>query len=203
METLRKISIFECLEEKYLIELKKICKLKQYTKNQIIFFEGEEPKSLLIIIKGKVAVYKTKENGNETIINIFYEGELFAEAPCFNNFAYPASCKCLQDCEILTVDYKQFKDKFLQNPEICLKLISGLSQKIKKLSRFISDHNKTAAQKLAEYLMYHDINDIKQKDLAARLNIRPETLSRAITKFANDGIIQDNFVDKLKLAELL
>lgn len=198
-EAITQVGIFSFLDQKYIDELVVISRIKEYSREQIVFFEGDVPKDLLIILDGKVSVYQTKENGTETVINIFYDNEIFAEAPCFNSFNYPASAKCLSECKILHINYAKFKDSFLKNPDVALQLISGLSQKIKKLSRFISNANKTAVQKVAEYMLYNDISKIKNKDLASRLNIRPETLSRTITKMQKDGV----FYDKQKLIDLL
>ena len=37
-------------------------------------------------------------------------------------------------------------------------------------------------------MLYYDINKIKKKDLAAKLNIRPETLSRIMAKFTQEKL---------------
>ena len=190
MQSLKQIDLFSNFSDDELKSLSSISKIESYTKDSIIFFEGDVANNLLIIISGKVAVYKTKENANETILNTFYTGELFAEAPCIYDFAYPASAKCLDDTQILYINFEKFKTIFLSDAKISLQIILALSQKIKKLSRFIEDGNKTAAQKLTEYLQNNNLDDIKHKDLAAKLNIRAETLSRLIAKLTlrNKGV---------------
>lgn len=187
MQELRNISLFENFDDDKLKRLMQISHIRNFEKDQIIFFEGEEAKNLLIILSGKTCVYKTKENANEIILSVFYDGELFAEAPCINHFAYPASAKCLQNSKILLINFEKFKSIFLSDTDISMQIIAALSKKVKQLSRFISDVDKTASQKLAEYLQCHNIDEIKRKDLAAKLNIRPETLSRMLSRLKRDA----------------
>ena len=101
MDELKNIGLFSLLDDEELKTLKSISKIQHYKKEQILFFEGEEAKNLLIVLSGKVAVYKVKDSGDETVLGIFNEGDLFAEAPCINSFLYPASAKCLQESKIL------------------------------------------------------------------------------------------------------
>ncbi|MEY4504298.1 MAG: hypothetical protein RL154_591 [Pseudomonadota bacterium] len=203
MELLNKISYFSCLDDVNLKKLEKVCKTKQYAKEQIIFFEGETPTKLFIIVNGKVAVYKTRNNGDKIILNIFSDGEMFAEAPCFNNFAYPASSKCLQDSNILEIDYASFQNILSTNQDMSLQIIAGLGLKVRKLSNFIASYDKTAIQRVAEYLIKNNSDIIKHKDIAERLNMRPETFSRTISKLIQKGAIIDNTVNRDELYKLL
>lgn len=41
-----------------------------YAPNQIVFFEGEIPKKLLVLIRGGVRIYKTHQNREETLHHI-------------------------------------------------------------------------------------------------------------------------------------
>jgi DNA-binding MarR family transcriptional regulator len=82
-------------------------------------------------------------------------------------------------------------------------IISGLGLKVRKLSNFIASYDKTAMQRVAEYLITNNTNTIKHKDIAERLNMRPETFSRTIAKLIQKGAIIDNVVNRDELYKLL
>lgn len=79
-----------------------------YNKNEILFFEGEIPKKILVILKGKVRIYKTTQNKEETL-HYIESLNFIAEMPSFLQIPYPASAVCMNECEILEIDLEIFK----------------------------------------------------------------------------------------------
>ena len=56
--------------------------------NQILFHEGEECKSIFIIIDGQITILNYSLNGNEEIISILNKNDVFANALIFSNNNY-------------------------------------------------------------------------------------------------------------------
>ena len=56
--------------------------------NQILFHEGEECKSIFIIIEGQITILNYSLNGNEEIISILNKNDVFANALIFSNNNY-------------------------------------------------------------------------------------------------------------------
>ena len=99
---------------------------------------------------------------------------------------------CETDCEILEIDYAKFEQNFLRNPNISMKIIYSLSQKIKTLQSVI-DSNLTmnTFSRTCKFLYEneHLLSTLSQRKIAAILNITPETLSRNISILKKEKIV--------------
>ena len=80
---LRKISLFFNIDDKLLNEISKFCIIKNFKKNEIIFFEGEKDKYFYGIIHGNVLMYDSDEKGNIIPKNQFGCGDILVLLPKF------------------------------------------------------------------------------------------------------------------------
>ena len=58
----------------------------------------------------------------------------------YEEMDFLANCSFDTDAEVILIDYKKFKEEFLQKPEISIFFIKSLTKKIKFLQNFI-DYN--------------------------------------------------------------
>ncbi|WP_187648290.1 Crp/Fnr family transcriptional regulator [Nitrosophilus labii] len=195
MENLSKYYLFENLNEDQLKKLKKISKTYNYTKGTMLFFEGEKPKSLILLTDGILQVYKTDTKGNKIILHHFYPVSLIAEIVNLENMPYPASAEFITDGQAVLIDYKEFEQEFLRNPDISFMFIKSLTKKIKFLEDVITNNivmNSTA--RVAKFIYEHEEDFIKMKksQIAEKLHIAPETFSRILKKLKTLKLIEKN-----------
>jgi len=192
IKELRKINIFENLSESELKLLSSFCVKKNYSKGEIVFYEKDQPTSLLILVEGVLRVYKTNPKGNEIIINKFYPTALVAEMPLLENIPYPASAAFESDGVILEIDFERFKKEFLQNPEVAFRFFKSLSQKIKTLENVIAlNVVLDSTSRVAKYICENDdALKMRHSEIAQYLDMTPETLSRIFKKLVTLGLVQ-------------
>ncbi|QKJ24589.1 Crp/Fnr family transcriptional regulator [Poseidonibacter lekithochrous] len=213
METLgiEDFFFFSTLEEEELIRLKEISVKKHYNKDEILFFRGEEPKYLHLLVKGVVKLYTHDHKDNEVIIHNLMAPSLIAEIANYEEMGFPANCAFETNAEVLLIDYEKFKAEFLLKPEIAMFFIKSLTRKIKALESFISYNiSSNSIEKIAKFLKDNEalLKNLKQVKIAQILNITPETFSRKISKMKKDGVIQNDkghikILDYDKLNELI
>lgn len=190
----------------YIKQLRKIGKIKHYKSDNILFFEGEMPKKLLLLLSGKVRLYKAFGDIQKNIHTL--ESICFiAEMPSFTNEIYPASGICVSDCEILEIDLIDFKKEIMKNNEFCFSLIASLCQKIGILERYITQSNKNLTQNLIAFLLENNAKLPTQRKIAEILNSNPQSLSRIIKKLKDLNAISINkgkiaIVDSKKLEQI-
>lgn len=194
-EVLKKISFFKDFSEEELEELSKICILRTYEKDEILFYEGENSEYLHLLIKGNLKIYKVNSKGVEIVLHRFNAMNFVAELANYANIAFPASAKFLSTSSVIKIHFQSLKDRFLNKTSFVLTLLSALSQKLIYMSDFV--HNEmilSAEAKLAKLLCEQSelFASIKHNQLASFINIAPETFSRLLAKLKNDDIIEIN-----------
>lgn len=155
---------------------------KLYKKGEILFFEGENPKRVLVLLSGSIRLYKTTDDNKEITLHKIENSGFIAEMPSFLNLPYPASAICENDSELLEVNLETLKEKCVTNATFCFSLIASLCQKIKILESHINNNHKKIKDKILEFLMRNRENlpHLNQREIAQRLNITPESLSRSL-----------------------
>ncbi len=187
------LALFEFLDESQIKELEKMSIIKSYKKGATLFLEGDTPKELLIVARGRLKVYKTDLKFNEIVLHQFTPTQMVAEMPLFEGVPYPASASFETDGAILHINFETFKKAFFSQSEIAFSFVRSLSKKIKNLEMLI---NRTmvldATARVAHYIYEHEseLQNVKHKELAQLLHIKAETLSRVLKKLSQMQLIE-------------
>ncbi len=204
MDRIKEIPLFSKLSDKSIKKLEKISHFKKYDSGEIVFYEGDAPGTLYILVDGVLRLYKTDAKGNELYIHQFIPTGLVGELACFENMKYPASARFITKGEVLKIDFKRLEDDFLSNPLICREIISSLTKKVKILSNVIhKEMILTSEAKVARLIMLHadKFEELKNTDIASIANMTPETLSRILSKFKKLGYIKIDADHKIELLQ--
>ena len=97
MMKLKDIPLFSKLNEEDLIELKVHTILHKYSKDSVVFYEGDKSNYLHVLLEGKVRLYKTSPKGNQISMHNFTAPELIAIFVTFEDMPFPATCEFLSD----------------------------------------------------------------------------------------------------------
>jgi len=193
MDRIRTISIFSKLNDEQIEKLKKISVIKKFSAKEILFYEGDAPIYLYVLLQGTLKVYKTNHKGQQIFLHQFYPGGLVAELANFENIPYPATAEFMSESEVLRIDYKALEHDFFKNPDISFEIIKSLIAKHKILIDVIQKEViLTADAKVAKFILENGdlFKTLKNTQVASILNLTPETLSRTLSKFKSSGLIE-------------
>jgi len=201
---LKDIFLFKDLCDQTLTQIEEFTTLLKLSKDNIIFYEGDESKYLYILVKGIVKLYKTASNDKEIVMKYFHSNELIAEVANFDQIPYPATAQCFTESDVLRIDFEKLKEIIYKDPELAFMIQTSLIKKIRNLEKLVSLHVVLdSKERIAKYLCEHadDFFNTKNIMVAEILNISPETLSRMLRVFKDDGLIDSKTktVDKEKL----
>lgn len=195
---LREIKIFKDLNDKdlELITSKTIFIEKNYSKGEYIFMAGDKSCDLYYLIKGKLNVYQIDSNGKRFIFQNFTKPTLFGEVYSYLGEPFDFDSECATDCKILII--KDFKKIFEPPcPENFLRsYINFLSKKCLALSKKNQITSQASLrQKIGKYLLENEKDgkvklSMKREDLADYLSTTRPSLSRELSKMADDGFIE-------------
>ena len=190
---IEQIPFFQGLSADDLAKLETISVVKKYKKGEFLFIEGEEPKWLTFLITGSVKLYKTTANGKEIFIHQLAPMNFVAEVVNFENIPYPASAIFTISGEVLKINYEKFEAQFLTKPEICMKFLRSMAQKIRITTNLL--HQElilSSEEKVARFILNHEdlFNELKHTKISSILNMTPETFSRILNKFKTNGLVK-------------
>jgi len=205
--TIKEICLFGSLNDKQVEKLSKISVIKKLKPENILFYEGDEPKSLYFLLDGLVKLYRYDKNDNINILSYYYTQALIGEAAIFQKTPHELNAICETECTVLIVSFDEFERDFLNDPKIAIGLIMQLVSKVKKLMN--TSIQQTSLQKLAQ-LIYENSDlfmKLKKYKIAEILNMAPETFSRNLKKLQKDKIISYDskhfeILDKNALSDL-
>ncbi len=175
---------------------------RQYLKGKIIFFEGDKATYFFLVVKGKVKMVNTNEDGKEFIQGIFYDGQSFGEPPLFtDDDTYAATAIAETEATVVRLEKVCFlellKTNFKLHFEITQTLAESLRFKI-LINKEISGHNpqhrlltlfnhlKKERKKANEQF---PIN-LTRQELANLTGLRVETVIRTVKKLETDGKVR-------------
>ncbi|MDY0131433.1 MAG: Crp/Fnr family transcriptional regulator [Desulforegulaceae bacterium] len=208
-KTLKITLMFKSLSNEQIQKLLKICTLKSYDPNQMIFFDNDPANGLYLIKTGKVKIFKMSEEGKEQIFHIFSRGEPFGEAAVFADTGFPANAQTISKSEIIYIPKKELLEIFKKDPSTAMNMLAVLSLRLKEFTRLVEDLTlKELPERLASYILIQEkaqgkknkiILEFSKGQLSKVLGTTQETLSRTLGRFSKAGLIE---VDKRKIKVL-
>jgi len=201
---LKDIFLFQDLCDDTISKIEEFTTYIKLSKDNILFYEGDESKYLYLLSSGIIKLYKTASNDKEIVMKYFHSNELIAEVANFEEIPYPATAQAFSPCEVIKIDFAKLKDIIYQNPKLSFMIQTSLIKKIRNLEKLVSLHVVLdSKERIAKYLCEHteDFFNTKNIMVAEILNISPETLSRMLRVFKDDGLIDSKakVVDKERL----
>ncbi len=195
MELLREVPLFSELSQEQIKEITSISLVKKYTKNQTIFSPFQKGEYFFILKRGKVKVYKTSR-GKEQIIRIFDKPTMFGEAASFTGKNFPAWAEAIEDSEVILIPRRDFLSLIKRDPEIGMKLMSVMAQRLVYLTNVIESLSlKNALSKISSYILRKSEEEGQEVEFstnlaAMELGLTKETVSRMLSKLKEMGIIE-------------
>ena len=175
-------------------------KIKTYTKNSIIHFEGDHCFKLEIVLTGKVVVARIDESGYLLTIAEFFQNDILGGNLMFSKKPYfPMTSTALEESVILEIE-----------KNLLFTLLSESPVFLKAYLEFVADHtfilgdkikhyvNKTIRECVLGFLDYESkhqnsnkvILNMTKQTLADKIGVQRTSLSRELSKMRNEGLIE-------------
>jgi CRP-like cAMP-binding protein len=132
---LRKVTLFQDLNEQNLATLTSLLVRKQIRAGNLVFRELDESDALYIVEQGHVVVSKHVSTGVDLVLTRFYPGDFFGEMGLFDSGPRSASAQTEVDTVLWMLGRKAFQQIFSDYPEmasrICYRLITVFIQRLR------------------------------------------------------------------------
>ena len=128
---LANVELFQGLDRRELQRLESIARRRTYDTGQVILREGDTGIGLFLVLKGKVRVTQGDGTPQARELATIGEGGAFGEMALFRDFGRrSATVTAVEPTECLVLHRLDFLDQLRSNPEIAIKLLDTLSQRV-------------------------------------------------------------------------
>ena len=194
---LKSCRMFADLDSRDLAAVQSIAVRKEYRRGQLIFHEGEPPRSFFLVVTGAVKIFRTGPDGRERVLHVVEAGDSFAEAAMFME-TYPASAAALVSATtVVQVDKNGFKQLLVRDPKLSFKIMGALVKWLSLLRNALTDLTlKEAPARFASYVLSLPAGPglpikiaISKTTVAQMLGMTKETFSRLLHRLAHHRIL--------------
>jgi CRP-like cAMP-binding protein len=195
-------SIFYLLNQEEKDELQHHISLSHYKKNEFIFKEGDKPVGFLLLVDGKVKIFKEGVGGREQIVRMAKPLGVIGFRGLFADENHISSAVTLEESLICTVSPEFIFNRALKNSDFSYKIIRKLSKELGfSNSRTVTLTQKHIRGRLAESLILlkdkygfeHDGTTLRvylsREDIANLSNMTTSNAIRTLSTFASEKVI--------------
>ena len=168
---------------------------------QLLFDRGQPALHFYVVVEGQVNLVLYSKTGEEKIVDILGPGQSFAEAVMFmSGPVYPVSAMAASRARIARFSSVDYVAMLRESPETCLRMLGHLSQRLHmrireieyltlesathRLVRMIDGRLPLDSDGPAEIQLQES-----RQEIASRLSMKPETLSRILRTLSDNGTI--------------
>jgi len=195
-------SLFSVLTTEEKEGLLRCTSFTNYRKNEYVFKEGDKPSGFMMLVTGKVKIFKEGVGGREQIIRLSKPMGIIGYRALFSDENHIASAATLEDSIISSTALDFIIGSALKNSDFSLKIIRKLARELGfSNSRTVTLTQKHIRGRLAESLILlankygyeHDGTTLKvnlsREDIANLSNMTTSNAIRTLSTFANEKVI--------------
>ncbi|MBY0245015.1 MAG: response regulator [Sphingobacteriaceae bacterium] len=177
-------------------------KSRTFAKGQNIYMEADEPSFLYYIKKGQVKSYKFFKDGRELSSSLYQDGDFFGYESLCAEENYTENAATLADTELILISKADFMNNLLSHQAIAKMFLNLLSESVREKGEqmlqlaYFSVRKRVAqalvqvAEKFSDTSSGNYLIKISRDDLAALVGTASETVSRMLSDFKDEKLIQ-------------
>ena len=175
-------------------------KTNVYKKKENIYREGDMPRGMYFINKGKIKLFKMHDVGKELITSLLSEGDFFGYTALLEEKDYTETSQALENSEITFIASDDFFKLIYNNREVAKKFLHILTKNVnehqqKLLELAYSSVRKRVADALIhlqeKYTGKAPFNiSFSREDLANIVGTSTESLIRTISDFKDEKLVE-------------
>jgi CRP-like cAMP-binding protein len=185
-------------------ELEQQSKIISLPRKSALYTEGEAPKGVYVLLKGKIKFSQLNFDGSVQILYIFSAGEMFGHRSLLSDEKHSVSAVALEDCEILCIDKDHFLEVLRSSPRLSNLLLKSICHEVTVLGNRINIFaQRSIKERLAYFLLIlnqkykapgqiTEESEIKvnRSDLASYTGTSLENLVRTLKDFRTKNYIR-------------
>ncbi len=175
----------------------KFGRTRTFSKDEIIYRQGDTATTFCYLKKGKIKVYMTSIDGMEKTLNTASHGEILGEGAFFDKKPRVSSAKALTDCEVLMIDEKILTELFSQHSHLAFELLEILANRIRLLSSQLDSITFMQADaRIVKFLLENEKDlrvSLSHEEIANAVGVSRVTVSKILSRFVQKGYLATEY----------
>ena len=199
---LRSIPHFKGVPADLLAEIASMSRILRPDVGEILFRADEPCRAFYAIRSGAVRLYRLQADGREKVVHNLRAGATFAEAALLSFGRYPVDAVVTEpSTELVEIGGERFLALLRSDARLAPAIIGSLCTRLVSLVERVDELSLVqAGSRLARWLLRQPAIgaeepavelSLPKKDLAAHLAMTPETLSRLLGRWQDEGWIRN------------
>jgi len=186
------------IEDPFVRELASLGRVRTYPKNSVFITEGDSSDSLFVVLKGKVKVFVSDNEGHEMILDTHGPGEYVGEMALDGN-PRSASVMTLEATTFSVVARDPIREAIRRNPDFALDMIAKIIDRARLATNSVKhlallDVYGRVARLLLEMAVEKDgklviPEKITQQEIAERVGASRDMVSRIFRDLIAGGYV--------------
>jgi CRP-like cAMP-binding protein/CheY-like chemotaxis protein len=174
-------------------------KIRQIKKKQVLYYEGDTPQGVYLVLEGSVKTIKIADDGRELMTGLYKPEDYIGMNAVLLNEPFNETAEAMEDAAICMLPREMVSSLLDRYPDIGRQFLKILSNNIKeKEEQLLELAYNSVRKRLAQVLVRlnkqsgdDELNfKISREELATMAGMATETVSRTLTDFKDEGLIE-------------
>ncbi len=177
--------------------------VQEVQRGVVLALEGDPADRFGVVVAGRVRVYHSGADGRTMLLEAMERGQAFAAVAVLAGGRYPANVDAATPATIAWLRRESLFEVMDSEPSIARALIADLSERVMNLTNVVQTLALDVPGRLARYLFQRSLAvgeatseglrvslGMTKTELASSIGTVPETLSRALGRLRDDGVLE-------------
>jgi CRP-like cAMP-binding protein len=178
-------------------------RVEHATRGQVLAQEGDRPDRFGVVMSGRVRVYHLGADGRALTFETAGRGDPVAAVAALAGTRYPATIEAATAATVAWLPREALFQLIESRPALLRTLVTDLANRVVNMTAVATSLSLDVASRLAGYLFQRALAvgdstphglvvdlGMTKTELASALGTVPETLSRALARLRDDGVLE-------------
>lgn len=190
-------------------------KIRQVRKKQVLFYDGDVPSGIYLVMEGSIKTIKLAEDGRELMTGLFGANDYIGVNALLLDEPFSETAEAVEDTAVCLLPKDAVLTLLDRYPDVAQEFLKILANNIREkeeqlLELAYNSVRKRLANILVKLNKHHGdkLNyKISREELASMAGMATETVSRTLSDFKDEGLIekkgaQINIIDLNRLVKM-
>jgi CRP-like cAMP-binding protein len=170
-------------------------------RDETVFAKGDPADSLYVVVNGQIKIFLSQSSRAEKVVAMVEHGESFGIAALWLGLPHPANAIAKSDSHLLLIERATLMNQARHDPLLAECLMADLSHRVMDLMHDMESYTpRSSLRRVSCFLLQHQpeagiggyeiLLSTSKRDIAAKLNLTQETLSRMFQLLSKEGVIE-------------